>query len=105
MTDWTREMEEEAIAWLIRQRDPSFDDWETFEAWLAADAARARAYAELAAAAGNPKAVRAAGSACGANHVAVVVPCHRAHRSDGSIGGYAYGVTRKRALLMREGAK
>jgi transmembrane sensor len=49
MTDWTREMEEEAIAWLIRQRDPSFDDWETFEAWLAADA-HARAYAELAAA-------------------------------------------------------
>lgn len=50
MTDWTREMEEEAIAWLIRQRDPSFDDWETFEAWLAADAAHARAYAETAAA-------------------------------------------------------
>jgi transmembrane sensor len=50
MTDWTREMEEEAIAWLIRQRDPSFDDWEMFEAWLAADAAHARAYAETAAA-------------------------------------------------------
>lgn len=50
MTDWTREMEEDAIAWLIRQRDPSFDDWETFEAWLAADAAHARAYAEVAAA-------------------------------------------------------
>ncbi|WP_066585757.1 FecR family protein [Sphingomonas pruni] len=50
MTDWTREMEEEAITWLIRQRDPSFDDWETFEAWLAADAAHARAYAETSAA-------------------------------------------------------
>jgi len=50
MNDWTREMEEEAIAWLIRQRDPSFDGWDTFEAWLAADAAHARAYAETAAA-------------------------------------------------------
>lgn len=60
-------------------------------------------YAELAAAAGNPKAVRAAGSACGANPVAVVVPCHRALRSDGGDGGYAWGVERKRALLDREG--
>ncbi|MGN6818780.1 MAG: FecR family protein [Sphingomonas sp.] len=50
MTDWTREMEEEAIAWLIRQRDPAFDGWNEFEAWLAADAAHARAYAEIAAA-------------------------------------------------------
>lgn len=50
MNDWTREMEEEAIAWLIRQRDPSFDGWDAFEAWLAADAAHARAYAETAAA-------------------------------------------------------
>ncbi|MBN8817050.1 MAG: bifunctional DNA-binding transcriptional regulator/O6-methylguanine-DNA methyltransferase Ada [Sphingomonas sp.] len=64
-----------------------------------------RSYAELAAAAGNPKAVRAAGTACGKNHVAVIVPCHRAQRSDGSIGGYAYGVDRKVALLTREGSK
>ncbi len=48
MNDWTREMEEEAIAWLIRQRDPAFDDWETFEVWLASDAAHARAYAAIA---------------------------------------------------------
>jgi len=66
-------------------------------------AGETRTYAELAAAAGNPKAVRAAGTACGKNHVAVVVPCHRAQRSDGSIGGYAYGVDRKLALLTREG--
>ena len=50
MNDWTREMEEEAIAWLIRQRDPSFNGWDEFEAWLAADVAHARAYAETAAA-------------------------------------------------------
>lgn len=60
-------------------------------------------YTELAAAAGNPRAVRAAGTACGANPVAVIIPCHRAQRSDGSMGGYAYGIDRKRALRDREG--
>jgi AraC family transcriptional regulator of adaptative response/methylated-DNA-[protein]-cysteine methyltransferase len=68
-------------------------------------AGETRTYAELAAAAGNPKAVRAAGTACGKNHVAVVIPCHRAQRSDGSMGGYAYGVDRKVALRTREGVK
>ena len=62
-----------------------------------------RTYTELAAAAGNPRAVRAAGTACGANHLAVVIPCHRAQRSDGSMGGYAYGVDRKITLRKREG--
>lgn len=62
-------------------------------------------YGELAAAAGRPGAVRAVGSACGANNVAIVIPCHRVQRSDGSIGGYAYGVGRKRALLEREARK
>ena len=61
-----------------------------------------RTYRELAAIAGSPKAVRAAGSACGANNVAVLIPCHRAQRADGSLGGYAYGLDRKRALLARE---
>lgn len=61
-----------------------------------------RTYAELAATAGNPNATRAAGSACGANPVAVVIPCHRAQRTDGSLGGYAYGLERKRVLLARE---
>lgn len=60
-------------------------------------------YAQLAAAIGSPAAVRAVGSACGANAVAVAIPCHRALRSDGSLGGYAYGLERKRALLDREG--
>jgi AraC family transcriptional regulator, regulatory protein of adaptative response / methylated-DNA-[protein]-cysteine methyltransferase len=68
-------------------------------------AGETRTYAELAAAAGNPKAVRAAGTACGANHVAVVIPCHRAQRSDGSMGGYAYGVERKIELRSREGVE
>jgi methylated-DNA-[protein]-cysteine S-methyltransferase len=62
-------------------------------------------YATLARLSGSPKAVRAVGTACGANHVAVVIPCHRAQRSDGSMGGYAYGVERKAVLLNREGVK
>jgi len=61
-----------------------------------------RSYAEIAAAAGRPSAVRAAGSANGANNVAVLIPCHRVIRSDGSLGGYAYGLAIKRELLARE---
>ncbi|WP_375422113.1 bifunctional DNA-binding transcriptional regulator/O6-methylguanine-DNA methyltransferase Ada [uncultured Sphingomonas sp.] len=61
-----------------------------------------RTYSELAAIAGNPNAVRAAGTACGRNPVSIVIPCHRAQRTDGTLGGYAYGLDRKRALLARE---
>jgi AraC family transcriptional regulator of adaptative response/methylated-DNA-[protein]-cysteine methyltransferase len=61
-----------------------------------------RSYAEIAAAAGAPRAVRATGSANGANNVAVLIPCHRVVRSDGSLGGYAYGLDIKRELLARE---
>ena len=61
-----------------------------------------RSYAQIAAAAGKPQAVRAAGSANGANNVAVLIPCHRVIRSDGTLGGYAYGVEIKRELLARE---
>ena len=63
-----------------------------------------RSYAEIAAAIGHPKAVRAVGSANGDNHVAVLIPCHRVIRSDGSLGGYAGGLDRKRRLLDAEGA-
>jgi AraC family transcriptional regulator of adaptative response/methylated-DNA-[protein]-cysteine methyltransferase len=63
-----------------------------------------RTYAQIAAAVGKPGAVRAAGSANGANNVAVLIPCHRVIRTDGSMGGYAYGLERKAKLLEREGA-
>lgn len=63
-----------------------------------------RSYAEIAAAVGRPGAVRAAGSANGANHVSVLIPCHRVVRSDGSLGGYAWGLDRKRRLLDSESA-
>lgn len=61
-----------------------------------------RSYAEIAAAIGQPGAVRAVGSANGANHVAVLIPCHRVIRSDGRLGGYAGGIERKRKLLEAE---
>ena len=59
-------------------------------------------YAALAARAGRPGAARAAGSACGANMVALLIPCHRALRGDGSLGGYAWGLPVKQALLDKE---
>lgn len=76
-----------------------------WQALRAIPAGETRSYAELAAMAGRPGAVRAAGTACGANALAVLIPCHRALRSDGSLGGYAYGLDRKRALLSREDAE
>lgn len=59
-------------------------------------------YTEVAMAAGNPKAVRAAGSACATNPVPIVVPCHRVVRSGGGLGGYLGGLDAKRALLALE---
>ncbi len=61
-----------------------------------------RSYAQIEAAVGKTAAVRAAGSANCANNVAVLIPCHRVVRSYGSLGGYAYGLDRKRALLDKE---
>lgn len=61
-----------------------------------------RTYAQIAAAIGRPGAVRAAGTANGANSVAVLIPCHRVIRADGSTGGYAWGEEIKRELLRRE---
>lgn len=66
-------------------------------------AGETRSYAELAAAIGRPAACRAAGSANGANRVAVLIPCHRVIRGDGALGGYAWGEGVKKELLAREG--
>ena len=66
-------------------------------------AGETRSYAEIAAAIGSPKAVRAVGSANGDNHVCVLIPCHRVIRSDGSLGGYGGGIDRKKKLLASEG--
>lgn len=53
---------------------------------------------------GNPDAVRAVGSAIGKNNLPITVPCHRVIKKDGSLGGYRWGVERKRKLLKKEGA-
>ena len=61
-----------------------------------------RSYQEIAEALGRPTSARAVGRACGANPVALLIPCHRVVRKDGDAGGYRWGVTRKEALLDRE---
>lgn len=60
-------------------------------------------YAEIALRISSPKSVRAVAQACGANSIAVAIPCHRVVRSDGNLSGYRWGVERKRQLLEREG--
>lgn len=65
---------------------------------------RTASYAQVARAAGHPRAVRAVGTACGANPLPIVVPCHRVVRADGTPGGYAGGPQAKRVLLALEGA-
>lgn len=76
-------------------------------AWKAMRRIRASqviSYSELAKKAGSPAAVRAAGSACAKNLIAVVVPCHRIVKTGGALGNYAYGVKNKEWLLAHEGA-
>jgi AraC family transcriptional regulator of adaptative response/methylated-DNA-[protein]-cysteine methyltransferase len=62
-----------------------------------------RTYSDIANAIGSPVAVRAVGTACGQNSIAVLIPCHRVTRKDGLLGGYRWGTARKRALLVAEG--
>jgi len=70
----------------------------------AIDYGRMASYRAIAVAVGNPKAVRAVGTACATNPLPIVVPCHRVVRSDGSIGQYVGGVNAKQTLLTLEGA-
>ncbi len=112
--------------------DPGFDDWvkrvihlveaprdglslpldiqgtafqrRVWEALRATPAGETISYGELAERLGQPRAVRAVASACGANKIAVAVPCHRVVGADGALTGYRWGVDRKRALLDREQA-
>jgi AraC family transcriptional regulator of adaptative response/methylated-DNA-[protein]-cysteine methyltransferase len=67
-------------------------------------AGKTASYAEIAKRIGAPKATRAVAQACGANPLAVAIPCHRVVRTDGDVAGYRWGVERKRALLDREAA-
>ena len=76
-------------AWRVMREIPAGQTW---------------TYAELALKAGRPTAIRAAGSACARNLVAPFVPCHRVLRTDGTLGGYYYGLDVKRWLLAHEAA-
>jgi len=64
-----------------------------------------RSYTQIATSAGNERAVRAAGTACGSNPIPIVVPCHRVLRSGGALGGYGGGLPMKEALLEMEGVR
>lgn len=66
-------------------------------------AGKVMSYTDVAKKIGAPKAFRAVAQACGANKLAILIPCHRVVRQDGSISGYRWGVERKRILLKKEG--
>lgn len=76
--------------------------WRVWQALTRIPAGETRSYSEVAAELGSPKAARAIGNACGNNRLALIVPCHRVVREDGSLGGWRWGVERKRELLASE---
>jgi len=76
--------------------------WRVWQALQRIPRGETRSYTQIAAEIGAPRAVRAVASACARNRLAVVVPCHRVIRADGSLGGYRWGMARKRALLDHE---
>jgi len=86
----------------VRQPGGAFQQ-QAWEAMRQIPPGQTWSYAELAAKAGRPDASRAAGSACARNLVAPFVPCHRVVRSDGTLGGYYYGLPVKEWLLAHEG--
>ena len=75
-----------------------------WEALLAIPPAALASYGDVAGSIGHSDASRAVAGAIGANPVAVLIPCHRVIRASGHLGGYAWGLARKRALIGREAA-
>ncbi|HEX7335825.1 MAG TPA: bifunctional DNA-binding transcriptional regulator/O6-methylguanine-DNA methyltransferase Ada [Gemmatimonadales bacterium] len=78
--------------------------WQVWEALRRIPAGETRSYQAIARALGRPAAARAVARACASNRLALVIPCHRVVREDGGLGGYRWGVERKRALLEQERA-
>jgi AraC family transcriptional regulator of adaptative response/methylated-DNA-[protein]-cysteine methyltransferase len=78
--------------------------WRVWDALTRIPQGTTKSYGELAAELGSPKAARAIGRACGSNRLALIVPCHRIVREDGTPGGWRWGIERKRDLLAREQA-
>lgn len=101
-----------AIVALIAGRRPRADlpldvqatafQWQVWRALAAIPRGATRTYAEVAAAIGRPRAVRAVGRACATNPVAIAIPCHRVVPAAGGLGGYRWGVARKKQLLEQE---
>lgn len=87
---------------------PPFDiratafQWRVWHALQRIPRGSTRSYSDIAAEIGAPRSVRAVANACGRNRLAVVVPCHRVIREDGSLGGYRWGIARKQDLIERE---
>jgi AraC family transcriptional regulator, regulatory protein of adaptative response / methylated-DNA-[protein]-cysteine methyltransferase len=76
--------------------------WQVWQHLRTIPLGETRSYSQIAAAIGNPDATRAVAQACASNKVALVIPCHRVIRTDGSLGGYRWGVERKVQLLQQE---
>jgi AraC family transcriptional regulator of adaptative response/methylated-DNA-[protein]-cysteine methyltransferase len=76
--------------------------WKVWRYLQAIPYGETRAYSDVAKAIGEPQAIRAVARACATNHVCVVIPCHRVVQKDGGLGGYRWGVERKRRLLQKE---
>lgn len=79
--------------------------WRVWEELRRIPLGATRSYQEIADAIGNPKAVRAVARACASNHAALVIPCHRVIREDKTLGGYRWGLERKKKLLKQEAAR
>jgi AraC family transcriptional regulator of adaptative response/methylated-DNA-[protein]-cysteine methyltransferase len=104
----------EALVDHLRGQQPHLDlpldvqatafQWRVWQELRAIPYGSTRSYGEIARALGRPTAVRAVARACATNPVSVVIPCHRAVRSDGGLGGYRWGLERKRKLLAQEQA-
>ena len=76
--------------------------WKVWRYLQSIPSGQTRAYSDVAKAIGSPRAIRAVARACASNHVCVVIPCHRVVQKDGGLGGYRWGVERKRRLLQKE---
>jgi AraC family transcriptional regulator of adaptative response/methylated-DNA-[protein]-cysteine methyltransferase len=79
--------------------------WKVWKCLVSIPAGSTTSYGELAKKIGAPRSARAVGNACGSNPLALVIPCHRVVASDGTLGGYRWGVGRKRAILRKEGVQ
>lgn len=76
--------------------------WRVWRALTAIPFGQTRTYQDIAESIGEPTAARAVGSACASNHTALIIPCHRAVRTDGGLGGYRWGLPRKEILIAQE---